>query len=132
MAGNRLKQLREQNGLSQIELGNRLGVTQQSVFAWEHGKTTPQIQTAIALAKIYGVSLDYLMGLSDSPKNGKEPAVTDSELRENTIARIRALPEPVLIKLLDLLDAIQSFQSHPAPGSAGSAAPDPSDQSDPG
>lgn len=123
MPDNRFKQLREENGLSQIELGNRLGVTQQSVFAWEHGKTTPQIQTAITLARMYGVSLDYLMGLSDTPKTVKEPAVTDSELRANTIARVKSLPEPILLKLLDLLDAVQSYQ---ATGSAGSAAPDSS------
>ena len=120
MPDNRFKQLREENGLSQIELGNRLGVTQQSVFAWEHGKTTPQIQTAITLAQMYGVSLDYLMGLSDTPKTEKEPAVSDSELRASTIARVKSLPEPILLKLLDLLDAVQSYQ---AAGSAGSAAP---------
>ena len=127
MPDNRLKQLRELNGLSQIELGNRLGVTQQSVFAWEHGKTMPQIQTAITLARMYGVSLDYLMGLSDDPKTEKEPAVSDSELRASTISRIKALPAPVLVKLLELMDAVQSCQE---PSSAGSAAPGSSDPPD--
>ena len=109
MATNRFKQLREEHGLSQIELGNRLGVTQQSVFAWEHGKTAPQIQTAIQLSQLYGVSLDYLMGLSDIPKM-EEPAITDDELRAATFDRIRSLPEPVLARVLDLIDAIQSCQ----------------------
>lgn len=120
MPENRLKELREKFGLSQIELGNRLGVTQQSVFAWEHGKTSPQIQTAITLAQMYGVSLDYLLGLSDDPKIEKEPAVSDDELRAQTMERISALPKPVLLKLLELMDAIQS---HPADGSAAPAAP---------
>lgn len=123
MAQNRFRQLREENGLSQIELGNRLGVTQQSVFAWEHGKTVPQIQTAIALSQLYNVSLDYLLGLSDVPQIIKEPAITDDELRASTLERIRNLPVPVLKKLLDLMDAIQSDQG------SGSAAPAPRDPS---
>lgn len=108
MAQNRLKQLREEHGFSQIELGNRLGVTQQSVFAWEHEKTVPQIQTAITLARIYGVSLDYLMGLSDDPAANKKPAADGDRLKKNTLDRIKNLPEPVLEKLLDLIDALQS------------------------
>ncbi len=123
MPQNRLKQLREAAGMSQIELGNRLGVTQQSVFAWEHGKTSPQIQTAITLSQIYGVSLDYLMGLSDNPEINKTPGVEDAELMGSTMERIKALPEPVLEALLDLMDAVQA---HPAAGSAASAAPRPS------
>lgn len=87
MPENRLKELREKFGLSQIELGNRLGVTQQSVFAWEHGKTSPQIQTAITLAQMYGVSLDYLLGLSDDPKIEKERGAAMNRYKE---ARRRA------------------------------------------
>ena len=123
MADNRLKELREKFGLSQIELGNRLGVTQQSVFAWEHGKTQPQIQTAIALSRLYGVSLDYLLGLSDDPEIKEKPAISDDELRASTLERVKALPEPVLLKLLDLMDAVQAY---PAAGSVPPADDDPS------
>lgn len=123
MADNRLKELREKFGLSQIELGNRLGVTQQSVFAWEHGKTQPQIQTAIALSRLYGVSLDYLLGLSDDPEIKEKPAISDDELRASTLERIKALPEPVLLKLLDLMDAVQAY---PAADSVPLADDDPS------
>lgn len=127
MPQNRFKQLREKNGLSQIELGNRLGVTQQSVFAWERGLTTPAIQTAIALSRLYNVSLDYLLGLSDIPEIQK-PAASDSELKDSTMKRLNALPEPVLEKVLDLLDVIQEYQ---APGSKEPTAPASSAQSDP-
>lgn len=124
MPQNRFKQLREEHGLSQIELGNRLGVTQQSVFAWEHGKAAPQIQTAIQLSQLYGVSLDYLMGLSDTPKM-EEPAVTDDELRAATFKRIRSLPEPVLARVLDLIEAIQSCREPDTAPSAPSGSYDP-------
>lgn len=127
MPQNRFKQLREEHGLSQIELGNRLGVTQQSVFAWEHGKAAPQIQTAIQLSQLYGVSLDYLMGLSDTPKM-EEPAITDDELRNNIAKRISALPAPILSKVLDLADTILSYKEN---GQESPADPCPSDRHDP-
>lgn len=123
MPQNRLKQLREQHGLTQIELGNRMGVTQQSVFAWEHGITSPQIQTAITLCKMYNVSLDYLMGLSDDPQINTKPADKNGELKNSTINRIKNLPEPVLSKLLDLIDEILT---HRESDSAPQARPDSS------
>ena len=126
MPQNRFRQLREEHGLSQIELGNRLGVTQQSVFAWEHGKTVPQIQTAIMLSQLYNVSLDYLMGLSDDP-DPKKPTASDSGLKASTIERVRNLPEPVLEKLLDLMDLIQS---RPESDSASAVQHHSSSQSD--
>lgn len=106
---NRLKQLREENGLSQIELGNRLGVTQQSVFAWERGKTSPQIQTAITLSQMYGVSLDYLLGLSDDPKTKKELAdMSADELRTIIINQIHSLSDPELLRMYDFLAGLQA------------------------
>lgn len=120
MPENRFKELREKFGYSQIELGNRLGVTQQSVFAWEHGKTTPAISTAVALSQLYNVSLDYLLGLSDVPEIKEKPAASDSELKADTLERLSSVPEPVLLKILDLIDVIQE---HPAPDSKESAAP---------
>jgi len=126
MAQNRFKQLREEHGLSQIELGNRLNVTQQSVFAWEHGKSSPQIQTAIQLCQLYGVSLDYLMGLSDTPKT-KEPAViSDDELLADVISRIQDLPDPALSRVADFLDGLQAGREVAA---AQAAAPDPAEGS---
>lgn len=124
MAQNRFKQLREEHGLSQIELGNRLNVTQQSVFAWEHGKSSPQIQTAIQLCQLYGVSLDYLMGLSDTPKT-KEPAISDG-LLSNVISRIQDLPDPALSRVADFLDGLQAGREFAA---AQSADPDPAEGS---
>lgn len=126
MAQNRFKQLREEHGLSQIELGNRLNVTQQSVFAWEHGKSSPQIQTAIQLCQLYGVSLDYLMGLSDTPKTKEPAAMADDELLADVISRIQDLPDPALSRVADFLDGLQAGREVAA---AQAAAPDPAEGS---
>lgn len=51
---------RNKAGLSQMELADRLGVSRQAVSRWESGDTTPTMDKLKSLAKIYGVSLDWL------------------------------------------------------------------------
>lgn len=51
---------RNKAGLSQMELAYRLGVSRQAVSRWESGDTTPTMDKLKTLAKIYGVSLDWL------------------------------------------------------------------------
>lgn len=53
---------RNKAGLSQMELAERLGVSRQAVSRWESGDTTPTMDKLKALAKLYGVSLDWLFG----------------------------------------------------------------------
>lgn len=57
-----LQELRKKNGLSQEELADKLGVSRQAVSKWERGEALPDIENLIALAKLYGVSLDDLVG----------------------------------------------------------------------
>ena len=51
---------RNKAGLSQMELANQLGVSRQAVSRWESGDTTPTMDKLKTLARIYGVSLDWL------------------------------------------------------------------------
>lgn len=53
---------RNKAGLSQMELAERLGVSRQAVSRWESGDTTPSVDKLKTLARIYGVSLDWLLG----------------------------------------------------------------------
>lgn len=62
----RIKQLREQAGYSQAQLAKRLDVTRSSVNAWEMGLFMPTTQYVVALAKLFHVSADYLLGLTAS------------------------------------------------------------------
>ena len=64
MLSDRIKQLREQAGLSQSELARRLDVTRSSVNAWEMGLSAPTTQYIVAMTKIFHVSSDFLLGLS--------------------------------------------------------------------
>lgn len=61
----RLKELRTQKGLTQKELGAKLGFRQSSITAWENGISEPSFETACKLAEILDCSIDYLIGYSD-------------------------------------------------------------------
>lgn len=67
-----LKNLREQRGISQAGLANRLGVGQSAVGNWESGRTMPTASMMQKIASFFDVSVDYLCGIS-SIKNPAKP-----------------------------------------------------------
>ena len=58
---NRLVELRKKNNLSQEELAEKLGVSRQAISKWERSEASPDTDNLIALAEIYGMSLDELI-----------------------------------------------------------------------
>lgn len=66
MIAETIKMLREKNELTQVDLAKKLGVTRSSVNAWELGISSPSTQYLIELSKIFKVSVDYLLGLSQN------------------------------------------------------------------
>lgn len=60
-----LKRLREQEGISQQNLADIVGVTQQAVGKWENGKSEPDTAMLSKLASYFGTSIDYLLGRTD-------------------------------------------------------------------
>ena len=61
----RLKELRVERNLSQMELSQKLGVSQSAVAKWELGKTEPTASAIIAIAKFFGETTDYILGVTD-------------------------------------------------------------------
>lgn len=61
----RLKDLRKEKGITQREVAEALNVLQPHYARYESGVREIPLHHAITLAKFYGVSLDYLVGLSD-------------------------------------------------------------------
>lgn len=77
---NRLYELRKKHNLSQEELAERLGVSRQAVSKWERSEASPDTDNLIALAKIYGLSLDELV----YGEKEEEPTEESSEEKEQT------------------------------------------------
>ena len=59
--GERLKELRSEKNLSQMELSKATGISQSSIARWELNKSEPTASDIIVLAKFFGESADYLL-----------------------------------------------------------------------
>ena len=61
--GERLKEWRNEKNLSQMELSKATGISQSSIARWELNKSEPTASDIIVLAKFFGESADYLLGI---------------------------------------------------------------------
>lgn len=79
--GQRIAARRKDLGLSQIELGERMGVSRQSVSKWESDAAIPEIDKLIGLSKLFGVNVGWLLGVEgeDAPALTPEQTFTDRE-----------------------------------------------------
>lgn len=62
----KLQLLRKQNGYSQEQLADQIGIARQTVSKWENGQAVPELSGLIALSELYGVTIDRLVKEDDS------------------------------------------------------------------
>lgn len=94
----RLKQLRKKNNLTQSQLADRLGLQSAAISKYETGQTEPSLAMLVVMAKLFQVSIDYLVGYSDveSPELD-EISMTHQEIE--LIKRFRRLSKDDQIRL---------------------------------
>ena len=63
--GEKIKEIRLENGLSQSKFGEMLHVSQDTVSLWEKGKALPNTEYVILICKTFDISADYLLGLKE-------------------------------------------------------------------
>ena len=68
MLDRRIQELRIAFGWNQVELAKRLNVSKQTVSNWENDNIQPSIEMLVRLAKTFGVTTDYLLGLDSLPR----------------------------------------------------------------
>lgn len=73
MLKDNLTMLRSMHGFSQEELAEKIGISRQAYAKWESGATVPDIEKCMALAKVYGVSIDSLVKTEDVEGVGMMP-----------------------------------------------------------
>ncbi len=61
----RIQYLREKNGLTQTDLAKRLGISRSAVNSWEMSISTPSLSNVLEMTRIFGVSADYILSISD-------------------------------------------------------------------
>ena len=93
--GQRVGQKRKELGLSQEALGEQLGVSRQSIYKWESDSALPEIGKLIALSRLFGVSVGWLLGVEEPPQDDGAEAEPAPETGELTEAQLRMVEEIV-------------------------------------
>ena len=87
----RLKLLRNELGITQKELGQRIGVGRTTISEYESGKIVPKQDGLIELAKVFNVSVDYLTGVADVSREPHKLPKTDLNIDIRLNETIRSL-----------------------------------------
>lgn len=83
--GERIKQLRKENGMTQAALAEALGVTKGTVSTWETNSRTPSFEALNTMSDIFKRSFDYIMGRSDDAA----PRIrSDEKLKALTLSQV--------------------------------------------
>lgn len=67
----RIKDEREQHGLSVEQVSNVLGVHPNTIRGWERGDYEPTSRNLVQMSTLYGCTADYLLGLDDKRQRGR-------------------------------------------------------------
>ena len=70
--GQRLRQIRLENGLTQKQFAERIGSTERGIQHYEAGDRLPAFNVIIAILDNVDVSADYLLGRTDNPNISKD------------------------------------------------------------
>lgn len=80
VATSRLEILRTERNITQTELAKKLHTTQSTIGHWENGRRNIPQDKLIDIARIFGVSTDYILGIDSNPK--PYYAITDKDERD--------------------------------------------------
>lgn len=61
----KLRQLRNENNLTQVELAKSIGISDRTIIRYEAGVVEPPLSTLIAIAEFFKTNTDFLLGLSN-------------------------------------------------------------------
>ena len=104
--GKLLKELRNEQGLTQIRLAKAIGVSQGTIYFWENGINEPTAYYVVALADFFDVSADELLGRPAGFSSERSPSAAEEETAE--ILRLyRTLPGDKKKIALSLMKALR-------------------------
>ena len=106
----RLKGLLAETRTSQKKLADYVGLSQQAVGQWVHGKSAPNLDDAIQIAEFFNVSLDYLLCLSESKVRENLHLANTLGLSDDAIEMLQYLVD---LKEMKTLELISKFIANP-------------------
>ena len=100
--GTMIAELRKQHGMTQLELAEKMGVTDKAVSKWERDLSCPDINSLPKLAEILGVSVEELMQVK---KEAEAPVSKVAEIMEIAPKAV-AMAMGVAVTVLTILDTL--------------------------
>ena len=100
--GTMIAELRKQHGMTQLELAEKMGVTDKAVSKWERDLSCPDINTIPNLAEILGVSVEELMQVK---KEAEAPVSKVAEIMEIAPKAV-AMAMGVAVTVLTILNVL--------------------------
>ena len=100
--GTMIAELRKQRGMTQLELAEKMGVTDKAVSKWERDLSCPDINSIPNLAEIFGVSVEELMQVK---KTAEAPASKAGEILEIAPKAV-AMAMGIAVTVLTILNAL--------------------------
>lgn len=100
--GQRIAQKRKELSLSQEALGEQLNVSRQSIYKWESDAALPEIDKLIALSRLFGVSVGWLLGVEEDAPPAAEPVEAESSEAEDELSEAQLkMVEEIVGRYLD-------------------------------
>ena len=102
--GTMIAELRKQHGMTQLELAEKMGVTDKAVSKWERDLSCPDINSIPTLAEILGVSVEELMQIK---KEAEVPVSKVAEIMEIAPKAV-AMAMGIAVTVLTILNALDA------------------------
>lgn len=107
--GPRLAQLRKSRGFTQAELARRIGVSQQAVFAYEIAERRISLVILERIAKLYGMSLDEVVGLVREPRVAKRRLSPRAMRHAEQIQNLSKTSQRFVVRIIDMVEYMGSM-----------------------
>ena len=102
--GEHIGELRKEQGMTQAELARALGVSQQSMFAYELGHRRVSVLIVAKLAKLFGVSVEEVIGMSRIPRPSHPRRLSPAGMRHaDRFQQLSKTEQRFVKKIMDLL-----------------------------
>ena len=101
--GAHIAELRKEQGLTQAELARALGVSQQTVFAYELGDRRVSVLIVAKLAKIFGVTVEEMIGMSRIPRPANRRLSPAGMRHAERFQQLSKTEQRFVKKIMDLL-----------------------------
>jgi transcriptional regulator with XRE-family HTH domain len=105
--GSRIAHARQEAGLSQNELAEKLNISRNLIAQWERSAVALKAEQLSTLADILSVSVDALVGREEAPKRGKGPIGKARQVFERVSQLPRATQQRILANVEDAITAYE-------------------------